>query len=227
MVEQTASTQSNPAPDLNAVHAQTQPAALKLLDNARLGALLRELRAMKAGTGDMAAQRPLTQGIRRAAAERRERQEGAAASSDALAARQALKAAASDKAEEKARKQAEQAERKRAKEAERAEKKAAKAARKLVSVTRAEAKDKARDKKLALLGRTKGPAGQGQTEAGKHAAEGRSDAMSEAKLGPKPQPGKGKRGKNAAGKLGSVGQPKPAQTAAKGVAPAGDDEAPS
>lgn len=212
MVEQTGSPQSVATPDLNAVHEQTQPAALKLLDDAGLNALLRDLRAMKAAADDMALQKSLAQAIRRAVAERRERQGGAAANSDALAARLAAKAAAaSGKAEEKARKVAERAERKRVKEAEKAEKKAAKAAQKLAAGQLTQAKEKARDKKLAKLGGGKGPGRQEKAAAATPAAK--------AKLGTNPEPGKGKPGKIQPG-----GKSK---TAAGAVAPAGDDEASS
>lgn len=219
MVEQTGVPHSGATPDLNALQEQTQPAALKLLDDAALIGLMRELRAMKAAAGDApGVQKSLAQAIRRAVAERRERQGGTGANSDALAARLAAKAvAASGKAEEKARKEAERAERKRVKEAERAERKAAKLAQKQAAGKLAQAKDKARDKKLAKLGGAKGAGKREKPEA----VEPSIDAKRENK------PGKDKPGKKAAGRVRPDGKQKPERAAAKIVAPAGDDEASS
>lgn len=154
MVDQTdlPSTEATAAPDLDAIHQQTQPAALQGLDDASLAALLRDLRAMKAAAGAVDMQKALAQSIRRAVAEKRQRH-----GDDAGASAQRLDKAAAKagKAEEKARKEAERAERKRVKEAERAEKKAAKAALKGGADKLAETRDKARAKKLAKLGKPK------------------------------------------------------------------------
>lgn len=195
MVEQTGGPQAVATPDLNAVQEQTQPAALKLLDNARLGALLRDLRSMKAAAQDIALQKSLAQAIRRAAAERRARQGDASPKPDDTGARLAAKAAsAASKAEEKARKEAERSERKRVKESERAEKKAAKADRKQAAGKLAQAKDKARDRKLARLGASKGPAKAGKVDAAKPVAEAGADVK------PGPKPAREKTGKEKAGK---------------------------
>lgn len=115
--------------DLNEIAEQTQPSALRLLDNAALGALLRGLRQMKAAEQDQGIQKTLAQAIRRAAAERRARQASVVqpAESDPAPKEKPGKA---EKAEEKARRIAERAEKKRVKVAERAEKKAAKDAEK-------------------------------------------------------------------------------------------------
>jgi hypothetical protein len=163
MVEQTSGAAA--APGLDAVKAQTRPEALRQLEDAPLAALLRELRRMKAEAADPATQKALGQAVRRAVAEKRQRQPGTetAAPADKAQARQAAQAA---KAEEKARKQAERAERKQAKEAERAEKKAAKAARQAGAAELAKTRDKARGKKLEKLGKP-GSAGPAGAKAGK------------------------------------------------------------
>lgn len=119
--------QSSQARDPDQIAEQTQSAALRLLDNPGLGALLRDLRQMKAAEPDREVQKTLAQAIRRAAAERSARLAALRPPADPDAATAARPGKAA-KAEEKARKQAEQAERKRVKEAERAERKALKEA---------------------------------------------------------------------------------------------------
>ena len=117
--------------DVDAMVEQTQPAALKLLDDAALNALLRDLRAMKAEAKDGAMQKALAQAIQRAAADKRQRQPaGAAAGAAAAPAPVAAKPGKAEKAREKIRKEAERAERKRLKETERAERKTARQAEK-------------------------------------------------------------------------------------------------
>lgn len=120
------SAKTPPSRDLNEIAEQTQPAALRPLDNAGLVALLRELRQMKAAEQDPAVQKTLGQAIRRAAAEKRERQ----APQEPAAEAGAKPADKPGKAEEKARKLAEQTERKRVREAERTERKALREAEK-------------------------------------------------------------------------------------------------
>lgn len=115
--------------DLNEIAEQTQPAALRLLDGAGLNALLRDLRQMKAAEQDLEAQKTLAQAIRRAAAEKRERQ-SAQPPTETGTGESFDKPGKAAKAEEKARKAAEQAERKRVKDAERAERKAVREAEK-------------------------------------------------------------------------------------------------
>lgn len=112
--------------DLNAMGEQTQPAALSLLPDAALGALLRDLRAMKTREENLEMQKTLAQAIRRAAAEKRSRH-SAAAAPGAPAPEPEVKLSKAEKAEEKRRKEAEKAERKRVREAEKAEHQSARA----------------------------------------------------------------------------------------------------
>ncbi|MFH5772792.1 hypothetical protein ACHFJ0_00995 [Paracoccus sp. NGMCC 1.201697] len=114
--------------DLDEMVEQTQPAALRALENRALAALLRDLRAMKAQETDVGMQKALAQAIRRAAAEKRERsveQEDTAPAAEAPPVE--AKPGKAERAEAKLRKEAERAEKKRVKAAEREERKTAKA----------------------------------------------------------------------------------------------------
>lgn len=123
---------SPPSRDRNAMIEETQPAALRLLSDKALGALLRDLRAMKAAEPDIAMQKVIAQAIRRAADEKHGRTPSAAAAPAAAPAREAeipeRKLSKAERNELKRRKQAEREEKQRVKQAERAERKAEKAA---------------------------------------------------------------------------------------------------
>ncbi|WP_134680249.1 hypothetical protein [Paracoccus ravus] len=111
--------------DLAAMVEQTHPAALRLLDDKALAAILRDLRKMKAAETEQKMQKVLGQAIRRAAAEKQER---AAPAEDApeTAPETSDKPGKSERIEAKRLKEAEKAEKKRVKDAERSERKAAK-----------------------------------------------------------------------------------------------------
>lgn len=163
--------------DANKLIDQTQPAALRLLDDRALGALLKDLRAMKAQEADRDLQKLLAQAIRRAADERQARAGAKGAAADegedegrdgndqpASAARVPGTAVLKDKlskaekAEARARKEAEKAEKRRVRDAEKAERKATRAAG-------GKAGGQARDKASKAEKGGKGGKGKGQGRA--------------------------------------------------------------
>ncbi|MDS9466374.1 hypothetical protein RGQ15_02140 [Paracoccus sp. MBLB3053] len=129
---------------------QTQSAALRLLDDKALGALLRELRAKKSQVSDAAVQKELAKAIRRGNTEKRTRLVASVKAEPVPEAEnvdgETKKQKRAAKAEAKLLKQAEKAEKKRVKQAEKEEKKAEK------SRQRAEAKVQ---KKAAKTGKTR------------------------------------------------------------------------
>lgn len=110
------------APDLEAIAAQTQPAALGLLKPPALKALQTDLRALKEAAGDETRRKALAKAVQRIAAEKRRRKAAAEAPAPETPAAQP------DRAERKRLKEAEKAEKQRVKELEKAEAKAARKA---------------------------------------------------------------------------------------------------
>lgn len=113
------------APDLEAIAAQTQPAALGLLKPPALKALQTDLRALKEAAGDETRRKALAKAVQRIAAEKRRRKAAAEAPAPETPAAQP------DRAERKRLKEAEKAEKQRVKELEKAEAKAARKAARL------------------------------------------------------------------------------------------------
>lgn len=111
-----------PSPDLDAIAAQTQSAALALLEPPALKALQADLRAMKESAADEPMRKTLAKAVQRIAAEKRRRKGDAAEPAPGRAAKPGGEAG---KAERQRVKEAEKAEKQRVKELEKAERKAA------------------------------------------------------------------------------------------------------
>lgn len=182
--------------DANKLIDQTQPAALRVLEDRALGALLKDLRAMKAQEADRDLQKLLAGAIRRAADERHARAGHKGQAPDAAAAGEGGddetpsaarvpgtailkdKLSKAEKAEARARKEAEKAEKRRVRDAEKAEKAERKAARAAGAGAGAKAGDK-EARKAARTGEAKPPrAGKGGK--GKEKGQGKARAATQA-----------------------------------------------